>query len=155
MALGIDWASTPVISLISITVTIGIFIYLFTIIESANLPFLGCFGLILGGALGNIVDRLFLGVIEGYGGVLDGHVVDFIHFTLEINDFAVFPYIFNVADIAISTSLIIMILFNRKILPAPELESEEGQDLQQDSTLPPPPNGDDDPENTSRATANR
>jgi signal peptidase II len=74
-------------------------------------------GLVVGGALGNILDRIFMGLIGGYGGIFDGHVVDFIHFTLEIADRPVFPYIFNVADIAISVSIILMLLFHKTILP--------------------------------------
>jgi len=61
--------------------------------------------------------------VGGYGGMLDGHVIDFIHFTLEINGFPVFPYIFNVADIAISTSIIALIVFNKSILHAEEEEN--------------------------------
>ena len=56
-------------------------------------------GLIVGGALGNIIDRLFRG--EGF---LHGKVIDFI-------DFQWFP-IFNVADMAISTGIGILIIFN-------------------------------------------
>jgi len=85
-------------------------------------------GLIVGGALGNITDRLVMAKIGGYGGVLDGHVVDFIHFTLTIGDWAVFPYIFNVADIAISTAIIVIILFHKKIIPVEEVPGEEETD---------------------------
>ena len=74
-------------------------------------------GLVLGGALGNITDRLIMGYIEGYGGLLDGHVVDFIYFSLRINDWTVFPYIFNVADIAISVSIITLLIFGKYLLP--------------------------------------
>ncbi|MDZ7683437.1 MAG: signal peptidase II [Fodinibius sp.] len=77
-------------------------------------------GLVLGGAVGNIIDRLFMGYIGSYGGVLEGHVVDFIHFNLTINGYPVFPYIFNVADMAISTAIIAMLLFHKRILPEQE-----------------------------------
>lgn len=127
MALGLDWLTTPVISLVAIAATIGIFVYVFQILNSANVPFLVCLGLVLGGALGNIIDRLIMAYIQGYGGLLDGHVVDFIHFTLQINDFPVFPYIFNVADMAISVSLAILVIFHKRILP------EEKKEIQEDS----------------------
>lgn len=120
MAMGMDWLSTPVISIIAIAATIAIITYILFTIKSANLAYLLCMGLILGGALGNITDRLFMGIVGGYGGVLDGHVVDFIHFNLRIGDTPVFPYIFNVADIAITTSIITMLLFHKKIMPEPE-----------------------------------
>lgn len=115
MAMGIEWLSTPVISSIAILATIGILIYILQGIKKANTAYLLCMGLIIGGALGNILDRIFMGYIEGYGGVLEGHVVDFIYFSLQIGDWTVFPYIFNVADIGISAAIIAMILFNKKV----------------------------------------
>lgn len=123
MALGMDWLSTPAISIIAIVATIGIFIYIIKTIKRSNLGYLTCMGLILGGALGNITDRITMGIIEGHGGILYGHVVDFIHFNLQINGTPVFPYIFNVADVAISTSIIIMLLFNKKIMPVEQKET--------------------------------
>jgi signal peptidase II len=58
------------------------------------------FGLVLGGALGNLNDRLFRP--PGFG---VGHVVDFLSIGL-------FPAIFNVADIAITTSMALFILLS-------------------------------------------
>lgn len=123
MALGINFLSTPVISSIAIVATIGITIYVLFNISKTNIGYLFMMSLILGGAFGNIADRLFMGIVEGYGTVLEGHVVDFIHFNLRINDWPVFPYIFNVADIAISVSIISLLVFNKRLLPT---EDEEG-----------------------------
>ncbi len=128
MALGMDWLSTPTISVIAILATIGILTYILFTLQKANLAYLACMSLILGGALGNITDRIFMGIVGGYGGVLHGHVVDFIHFNLTIGDWPVFPYIFNVADIAISTSIIILLIFHKKIMPVPHSESEQKED---------------------------
>lgn len=125
MALGMDWLSTPTISTIAIIATIGIATYIFLNLNQAGYAYLVLMGLIVGGALGNIMDRIFMGIVGGYGGVLDGHVVDFIHFNLKIGDFSVFPYIFNVADIAISTSIIILLLFHKRIMPTEE-DREDG-----------------------------
>lgn len=124
MALGMNWASTEVISVVAILATIGIFIYIIRNLEKANTWYLLCMGLVLGGALGNIVDRLIMARLESYGGVLQGHVVDFIHFTPTIGDFPVFPYIFNVADMAISIAIITLLVFNRRILPDEEPDIE-------------------------------
>ena len=55
-------------------------------------------GLVLGGALGNLVDRVFRG-----DGWLHGAVIDFI-------DFQWFP-IFNIADIAINAGGILFVLW--------------------------------------------
>lgn len=124
MALGMDWLSTPTISTIAIIATIGITTYILLTLNKAGYAYLICMGLIVGGALGNIMDRIFMGIVGGYGGILDGHVVDFIHFYLKIGDFSVFPYIFNVADIAISTSIITLLIFHKSIMP---LEEEDHQ----------------------------
>ncbi|MEX0662685.1 MAG: signal peptidase II [Balneolaceae bacterium] len=130
MALGMDWLSTQAISIVAILATIGILFYILKTLHNANFYYLLCMGLIVGGALGNIADRLFMAIVGGYGGVLDGHVVDFIHFNLVLWDTPVFPYIFNVADIAISTSIIAMLLFHKKILPVEEeaLKESDQQD---------------------------
>lgn len=125
MALGMDWFSTPVISVIAIIATIGIFTYILKTMHRANKWYLFCMGLVLGGAFGNIIDRLIMAKIESYGGILDGHVIDFIHFNLTISGYPVFPYIFNVADIAISTAIISLLLFNRRILPEEHYGSSE------------------------------
>jgi signal peptidase II len=127
MAMGMDWLSTPAISVIAITATVGIIGYIIYTLNRANYAYLICMGLIIGGALGNIYDRIFMGIVGGYGGVLDGHVVDFIHFNLTIGDTPVFPYIFNVADIAISTSIIVLLLFHKWIMP---VEDEEESDME-------------------------
>jgi signal peptidase II len=120
MAMGMDWLSTPVISVIAIVATIAIVTYILLTLKRANIAYLLCMGLIIGGALGNITDRFIMGYIGGYGGMLHGHVVDFIHFTATIGSTPVFPYIFNVADIAISTSIIVLLVFHRRIMPEEE-----------------------------------
>ena len=54
-------------------------------------------GLVLGGAIGNLVDRLFRG-----DGLLDGAVVDFIDFS--------FFATFNVADAAINIGVVLLLV---------------------------------------------
>jgi signal peptidase II len=120
MAMGMDWASTEVISVIAILATIGIIMYILRSMRMANVGYMTCMGLIIGGAIGNIIDRLIMAKLESYGGILEGHVVDFIHFSLRISDYPVFPYIFNVADIAISTAIIALLVFNKRLLPIEE-----------------------------------
>ena len=96
--------------------------------------------LILAGAFGNIIDSVFYGVIfddshnhlatlfpeNPYGKLFHGKVVDMLYFPiidgtfpswLPIwggNDFKFFNAIFNVADMAISTGVGILIVFNKK-----------------------------------------
>lgn len=58
------------------------------------------YGLLLGGALGNLIDRIFR-----------GYVIDFIFVRLPFNyDFPVF----NVADIAVVVSCILLVIFSLK-----------------------------------------
>lgn len=121
MALGIDILDTLHISIIALIATIGITWYVIRHMNTSPLSFMLLMGLVIGGAIGNLVDRIFIARIMGYGGFLEGKVVDFIHFTLTINDFAVFPYIFNVADMAISCALILFLVFNKKFLPDEKL----------------------------------
>jgi signal peptidase II len=63
-------------------------------------------GLVLGGALGNIVDRIRF-----------GHVVDFVHLHAGPWSF----YVFNVADAAISLGVAILLL--RALRPSPKPDS--------------------------------
>lgn len=133
MALGMRWASTEVISVIAIIATFGILTYVLYNKDQTTPGYLFCMGLVLGGAFGNIIDRLIMGYIESYGGLLEGHVVDFIHFNLTINGYPVFPYIFNVADIAISTAIISLLVFHKKIMPR-ELASEDDVKFQKSTS---------------------
>ena len=62
--------------------------------------------LILGGAIGNIIDRLF--VVFGlfnYSGV-----VDFI--SIGLGEHYRFPYIFNIADASVTIGILVFIYYN-------------------------------------------
>ncbi len=83
--------------------------------------------LILGGALGTIIDRVFYGVLFGYGPLFMGKVVDFVHVDVwrgTLQDlipflgggdiyFALFP-IWNVADMAIVGGVVGILLFQQR-----------------------------------------
>ena len=126
MAMGIEWLPTAVIGTISLLAIGAIIIYVVMSIPRSNMAHMTFMGMVIGGAIGNIIDRLFMGLIESYGGLMQGHVVDFIHFTARIGDTPVFPYIFNVADMAISIAIVVIIIFNRQILPpdAPKVKAD-------------------------------
>ena len=97
--------------------------------------------LIFAGALGNIIDSVFYGVLfedsanqvatflpetGGYDSLLHGKVVDMLYFPLFEIDlpqwfplyggkrFNFFEPVFNIADMAISTGFIMLIVFNKK-----------------------------------------
>jgi signal peptidase II len=76
--------------LIGGAVAIGVVLWILLSGSSSRLTSLGC-GLILGGAAGNLVDRL-----------ATGEVTDYIHFS--------FWYIFNAADAAIVVGVAILLL---------------------------------------------
>ena len=138
MAFGIMPGSTAVVTALSIIATILIVVYLLRV-RSGYAPYTSCLALILGGAVGNIVDRLFYGMIFNYAPFFEGRVVDFIHFNLWtglVSDsvpflggqyLALFP-IFNVADIAICGGvagiLIFQKRFHREMLAAASASSE-------------------------------
>ena len=91
LASGFTW----ILSLVAIAV-VGVIVWFSGRIRSAR--WAAVFGLILGGALGNLTDRLFRE--PGFG---VGHVIDFIQLIY-------FPAIFNVADIAITSSMVLFVL---------------------------------------------
>lgn len=139
MAFGLEWLPTPVIGLISLAAIIGIFIYTVKIARQATIGHMICMGMIIGGAAGNFIDRMFMGIIQGYGGFLQGYVVDFIHFTLTFRGHEVFPYIFNVADSAITISVTVLLIFHRYLLHTAEPEAAsqaDSENAEADSNSP-------------------
>jgi len=69
-------------------------------------------GLILGGAGGNLFDRIFYGYIYNYAPLFQGHVVDFLDLKLfKIFLFGQIPgnYVFNFADLSITLGIIVLI----------------------------------------------
>lgn len=83
-----------VLAVIALIAAIGIAVYLPRVEERVDRLALA---LIMGGALGNVADRIFRG-----DGLLDGAVVDFI-------DLSFWPT-FNVADSAISVGVVLMLI---------------------------------------------
>ena len=95
--------------------------------------------LIFAGALGNILDSAFYGLMftesypyiaefmsegGGYAGFMMGYVVDMIHFEFfypswapfDLAGLEIFPPVFNIADFAISVGVGIIIVFNKRFL---------------------------------------
>ena len=74
---------------------------------------------ILGGAVGNLLNRIFFGVIYGYDTLFYGDVIDFIHilgpqFKLFGKTFESWP-IFNIADLSVTIGFFMLLLGQRKI----------------------------------------
>ncbi len=117
LAFGIDVNETSklLLSIFTLIATIGIFYYLY---KSRNEKLIVriSIALILGGAIGNLIDRTFYGVFYGYAPIFYGKVVDFLNF--DFIDFTIlgrtyerFP-IFNIADSSVTIGVILLILFH-------------------------------------------
>lgn len=111
--------------------------------------------LIFAGAMGNIIDSVFYGVLfddsfrnlatfmpdeGGYGTLFHGKVVDMLYFPLFQGYlpewlpvwggeyFTFFDPVFNVADVAISTGVGLLIVFNKKAFPKETKTEKEKQE---------------------------
>lgn len=111
--------------------------------------------LIFAGAFGNIIDSVFYGIIfddsfghvasfmpdgGGYGTLFHGKVVDMLYFPLYDGIlpewipiwggeyFTFFEPVFNIADTAISTGVVLLLLFNKRAFPGKEEEKNELED---------------------------
>ena len=123
MAFGIEFGSPLIVTALAITATVLIILYL-RVVNTSSLGYSIGLALILGGAIGNIIDRVFYGVIYDYGGYFRGQVVDFIHVDLWSGripesipllggtHMALFP-IWNVADMAIVTGVVMVVIFQQ------------------------------------------
>jgi signal peptidase II len=95
---------------------------------------------IIGGAIGNFIDRMFYGVLFDYAPLFYGKVVDFINFeffdfTLFGKSFSRFP-IFNVADSAVTIGVILLIFFSPKTSDVEESEKKPDVDEPIAASLP-------------------
>ncbi|KHJ38183.1 lipoprotein signal peptidase [Pedobacter glucosidilyticus] len=101
--------------------------------------------LIFAGALGNIIDSVFYGLIYGYEKLFHGRVVDMFYFPIFTGvfpewlpvwggeDFIFFRPVFNIADAAISVGVILILIyqkvyFKEEIVEAPSTNSEVIED---------------------------
>ncbi len=118
MAFGIDLGggSKIFLSLFSLIASIGIIYYLYKSSNQTKL-FRIALALILGGAIGNLIDRSLYGVLYGYAPLFEGKVVDF--FNVDFFDFTLFGQtydrwpIFNIADAAVSVGVLILVFFHK------------------------------------------
>jgi len=140
-------------------VAVGLLVYLIRgmIKDGVRTGVLVCFSLILAGAIGNIIDSAFYGLIfsdsyhsiaeifpeeGGYAGFLHGKVVDMLYFPLVDTyfpdgwplvggrRFQFFRPVFNFADAAISTGVIALLLFYRSFFKQNATKATEVVDNQ-------------------------
>jgi len=116
----------------------------YTVKKNLHPGFIVCVALVFAGALGNLIDSAFYGVIfsdsysgvaevfpkgGGYSDYLHGKVVDMLYFPLVEGhfpnwvpfwggeDFVFFRPVFNLADMSISTGMAMFLLFQKKYFP--------------------------------------
>lgn len=157
-----------ILSVFRILACIGGVFYIRYIIKQKEHPgFIFSVSLILAGALGNILDSVFYGVMfsesdefnvakfmpaaGGYAGILHGKVVDMFYFPMWNGTFPKwFPFfggepfqffrpIFNFADMSISFGVGIIILFQKRFAKKPPVTEQEEKPVN-DSTTPPATN---------------
>lgn len=150
MAFGIkfDWTyGKLLLSVFRIVMIGGLFWYIRQLIaHRVPVAFVYCIALITAGAIGNMIDSAFYGMIfnvsgeqsyevaqlvpfgQGYAPFLHGKVVDMFYFPLTTFDFPewmpliggstyrFFSYIFNIADAAITIGVLYILLFQRSFL---------------------------------------
>jgi len=113
IAFGIDPGESlrDLILIITILTCIGFFVYLM-IVKNADTKIRIAVALIFGGAVGNLFDRIFYGIIYNYAPLFQGNVVDF----LDVRIFKIFlfdnihgNYVFNFADVSILSGVFLLI----------------------------------------------
>lgn len=128
MAFGLELGSKMFLSIFTVFAT---FLILYFIFRNRREPFYIRFALamIFGGAVGNLIDRLFYGMIYGYAPLFYGNVVDFIHVnTPDVNIFGKMFYsfpIFNIADMAVSIGFVLILFgYNKIFKPQNDFDPE-------------------------------
>jgi len=159
MAFGLDipgkWGK-PVLTVFRIIAVIAIGWYLRElVIKKVTTGLILCVALIFAGAMGNIIDSVFYGLLfnestyfniaqlfpkeGGYGALLHGRVVDMLYFPIikgtypswfpiyAGQDFVFFRPIFNIADSSISVGIISILLFQKRFFKENKPVVEEGR----------------------------
>lgn len=100
------WTGTAILAIFSIAAVAGLGWWLWNAGRGALSAALG---LVIGGAIGNLIDRLIY-----------GRVADFFHFYLRGYDW----YVFNIADCAITLGVAVL-LYDALLRPEPEAASRQ------------------------------
>ena len=137
-----DNTAKLILTLFRIVACIGLGFWLRNMIKKrASQLLIFCLCLILAGAVGNLIDSIFYGIIfsssygqvatlfpdVGYAPLFYGSVVDMIQFPLATwiwpewlpviggQEYTFFEYVFNLADSYISTGVLLLLIFNNKV----------------------------------------
>jgi len=150
MAFGMELIGKLFLTLFRIVAVAALAYYIHILIKKqVRTGYILTISLVLAGAAGNIIDSVFYGVIfsaseymgpvatflpegGGYASLFYGKVVDMLYFPIITNSMGetiFFSPIFNVADSAISVSVVIILLFFRKELNT-SLETKKEKDVE-------------------------
>ncbi|MEW6510459.1 MAG: signal peptidase II [Bacteroidota bacterium] len=116
MAFGIDIGGKLFFSLFSIVASVAIVAYLYAA-RKESLGFRISLAMILGGAVGNLIDRVFYGIYYGDAPLFYGKVVDFID--VDFFDLNLFGYqltrwpVFNIADAAVTVGVLLLLVYHK------------------------------------------
>ena len=117
IAFGIDIGGKLFFSIFSIIASVGILMYLLKA-RNENFSFRLALAMILGGAVGNLIDRVFYGILFGDAPLFYGKVVDFIDadfFNINIFSYHLSRWpVFNVADASVTCGVILLLFTHRK-----------------------------------------
>ena len=123
------------LSILRIGVVGFLIYYLYAIIKKkrAEWEVVIILSLIIAGALGNIIDSIFYGVVWNYAPLLYGRVVDMFYFKLFMMPKWVplwggeyfFPAIFNVADACTTIGIFAILVWNKKFFVSEKQEDKQ------------------------------
>ena len=145
MAFGMQLGSKIILSLFRVVAIVALTYYIWLEVrKKARTGYIVCLAMVLAGAIGNLIDCLFYGLIfnasspyyvsyfvpfgTGYAPLLMGKVVDMFYFPLIETEwpqwmpfvggdhFVFFSPVFNFADASISVSFVLLLLFYREEL---------------------------------------
>jgi signal peptidase II len=127
MAFGIEFGSAKILlSLFSIAAAVVIGLLLDRLQQHGARPVVVlAFSLILAGAVGNLIDRVFYGVFYGEAPLFYGRVVDFID--VDVPDIQLGSillerwWVFNIADAAVTCGMVLLVLYGHHMPPLSSL----------------------------------
>jgi signal peptidase II len=115
MAFGLNFGMPVILSLFSIGASVFL-VYLLKRTDRDGINGLRvALALILSGAVGNLIDRVFYGICYGYAPLFYGKVVDFVDFDLPDLNILRFHlerfYVFNIADAAVTVGVVLLLIY--------------------------------------------
>ena len=129
MAFGINFGGKPLFAFISLAASVAIVVYIYKA-RSEPLSFRLPLAMILGGAVGNMIDRMFYGVLYGEAPLFYGKVVDF--FDVDFPDIDLLGYqltrwpVFNIADASVTVGVILLLLLSKRTSEDPAAKASPG-----------------------------